>query len=285
MAIGYCSALRCGPSRGIVSSSCEPSRHAHSGSKLAIDAERRESRPVLRDAPAGCGRSPADGRRGPLSCAACSMASSAIRTPPSPMAWMWIWKPSASKARTASFRPSADQFGKPHVCGASSYGSSRKPVPASMTPSAKNFTVRRRQPRRCRVVRFEVATCLEEPAALPRPRAGIGPERRVDSAGQQPTACAVGVHGELVESRRSRPAPRRCPPSSGHASPSIKPRSRVARVTGGMCVSTRSIAPCSSSIPTGRRSPWRTMVPSSGSGVEPSRPPSASAAVLAHSAW
>ena len=27
-----------------------------------------------------------------------SIASSAIRTPPSPMAWMWIWKPSASNA-------------------------------------------------------------------------------------------------------------------------------------------------------------------------------------------
>ncbi len=37
-----------------------------------------------------------------------------MRTPPSPIAWMWIWKPSASNAVTASDSSSGDQFGSPH---------------------------------------------------------------------------------------------------------------------------------------------------------------------------
>ena len=53
--------------------------------------------------------------RGPLRFAASSIASSAIRTPPSPIAWMWIWKPSSSNAATASASSAGDQLGRPQV--------------------------------------------------------------------------------------------------------------------------------------------------------------------------
>ena len=43
---------------------------------------------------------------------------------------------------------------------------------------------------------------------------------------------------------------------------SSSPRSRVARLMGGMWASTNSIAPCSSSMPVGRPSPSRTITPS-----------------------
>ncbi len=139
-AIGYCNADRVGPSLGSVSSSIIGSRHAQSGSKFAItprDANRDRSTPCTTWVWAITGlRS-----RGPLRAAAASIASRAMRTPPSPIAWMWIWNPSASKAVTASDSSSGDQFGSPQVCGASSYGSRRNPVPISMTPSAKNLIV------------------------------------------------------------------------------------------------------------------------------------------------
>ena len=134
----YCLSLRSGPSRGIVSSTINGSSCAHSGCMLGITpsaAKRSRSASSTSCAWAITGRR----SRGPLVLTACSIASSAWRAAASPIAWMWIWNPSASTARAASARLSHTCM--PWLCSEPQYGASSAPVSFSMTPSAKNLTV------------------------------------------------------------------------------------------------------------------------------------------------
>ena len=137
------------PSRGTVSTVISASSCAHSGCMHGMTpscANRSRSASSTSCTCAITGRR----SRGPLVSIAYSMASSACRTAASPMAWMWICKPSSSTRRAASARLSPSHTCMPWSCRPEQYGASSAPVSFSTTPSAKNLTVLRGQQRRAR---------------------------------------------------------------------------------------------------------------------------------------
>ena len=171
--------------------SARPSADPAAPTAVACSRSRRARRTARcrRRRRAARARSRAAGRAGRCVATTCSMASSACRAAASPIAWMWICKPSSSTARAASARSSHTCM--PWLCSEPQYGASSAPVSFSMTPSAKNFTVLRGQQRRAELL--DAATRIGELRELGVEMARVGVQPEVEPHAQRVLAGRVEV--------------------------------------------------------------------------------------------